>query len=378
MSISRLDPSKCYGCTACVEICAHGAIHTSHDEEGFVRPVVELEKCVECSLCETVCPALTTHQDASTFTQRIYAAYSNQPEVVSRSTSGGVFYHLAEMVISRGGAVYGAVYDNDFHVTHTCATTMDGVKAMHGAKYVQSHLPAGMYHDIRDRLRAGQWVLFSGTPCQTDAVRSYLRKDNEHLLLCDLVCRSVSSPMVYNDYLQFAQRKKTLKSVNMRWKVEGWGNTKFHLSFADGSSQTGKGDAQLWHDIHFSGLVTRPCCHQCPYTSMRRPGDITLGDFWGVSKSHAAFYHPKGVSLLMVNTLRGAAAFEKIAPSLHLLPSSAEACSQPALRKPVSPNPRRASFWKDYPVTPFMRMAKIYFRYGWLRQTVHRLRRALR
>lgn len=377
MSVSRLDTSRCFGCVACVEICGHGAIHTYHDTEGFVRPVVKTQQCVECGLCETVCPALKTRQDSNTFTQYIYAAYSNLSEVVSRSTSGGVFYHLAEMVINHGGAVYGAVYDSDFHVTHICATTMDGVKAMHGAKYVQSSLPAGMYHDIRKRLQAGQWVLFSGTPCQTDAVRSYLRKDDEHLLLCDLVCRSVSSPMVYNDYLQFAQRKKKLKSINMRWKGNGWANTKFHLTYMDDSELTGKGDAQLWHDIHFSSLVTRPSCHQCPYTSMHRPGDVTIGDFWGIRKSHATFYHPQGVSLVMVNTPQGAAAFEEITPSLHLLPSSAEACSQPALRMPVSSNPRRAAFWRDYPATPFKRLAKKYFRYGWYNQAVRRLRRAL-
>ena len=377
MSISRLDSVKCYGCSACMGICRHDAIHMHDDSEGFIRPVVDTKKCNECGLCEKVCPAMKTRQVNEGFSQHIYAAYSKDDDVISKSTSGGVFYHIAEMIIKRGGVVYGAVYDQDFHVTHTCAHDLAGVRAMHGAKYVQSHLSEMIYHDIQTRLQKGQWVLFSGTPCQTDAVRSYLRKDYERLLLCDLVCRSVSSPKIYSDYLTFVQRKKKLKTVNMRWKENGWKNTKFHLEFNDGSQQTAKGAAQLWHDIHFSGIVTRPSCHQCPYTNMFRTGDITLGDFWGIRKSHADFYHHQGVSLVMVNTEKGAVVFDEISSSLNIQPSSAKACSQPALRTPVIAHPNRKSFWIEYPDASFEKLARKYFKYGWLNQRRRQLRTIL-
>ncbi len=377
MSIFRLEPQKCLGCSACVAICGHDAIYMAADDEGFAHPVVVAERCTECGLCEKICPALNATSTSKDDSQHIYAAYSKDSEVVGRSTSGGVFYHLAEAVIQRGGAVYGAVYDKDFHVIHTCATDLSGVRAMHGAKYVQSHVAADIYHDIRMRLQSGQWILFSGTPCQTDAVRSFLRKDYERLILCDLVCRSVSSPMIYNDYLSFAQRKKHLKSINMRWKGNGWADTKFQLAYSDGSEMTGKGMAQLWHDIHFSGLVTRPSCHQCPYTSMQRAGDITLGDFWGIRKSHGSFYNHQGVSLIMTNTAKGTGLFREISHHLNTLPVTAKECSQPALRTPVAAHPKRADFWRDYPQTSFYTLSKKYFRYGWLNQEIYRLRRKI-
>lgn len=43
-------------------------------------------------------------------------------------------------------------------------------------------------------------------------------------------------------------------------------------------------------------------------------GDITVGDFWGIAKSHPEFNSPKGVSSVFMNTEKGQELFEKMKP----------------------------------------------------------------
>ncbi len=374
MSIVKVCHDDCCGCTTCQAVCKHDAISMLPDSEGFSYPIVDEKKCMECGLCETVCPVLKPVSIGEK-PLKIFAAYSQDETVVKRSTSGGIFHHLAEWTIRQGGVVCGVVYDEEFQVKHVLAETMEEVARMHGAKYVQSTIDDGLLVKIRSYLRQSRWVLFSGTPCQVAGVRNMMNSGREHLLLCDVVCRSVSSPMIYGEYLKFAQRNDRLSRINMRAKTYGWDKTAFRLEYKNGKCIEGKGDAQLWHDIHFSGMVSRPSCASCRYSNMVRVGDITLGDFWGIKRSHPAFFHQEGVSLIMVNSDKGHAVLKDIFPDLVALESTSQLCRQPALCSPAPRSPRRQAFWADFEKMTFEKLAVKYFDYGWLNQSRKKMKR---
>lgn len=46
---------ECCGCTACYSICPQNAISMVEDEEGFLYPVIDEEKCVCCNACVKNC-----------------------------------------------------------------------------------------------------------------------------------------------------------------------------------------------------------------------------------------------------------------------------------------------------------------------------------
>lgn len=50
-----INKENCCGCTACYAICPVYAISMKTDEEGFLYPIVDAEKCLRCYKCITVC-----------------------------------------------------------------------------------------------------------------------------------------------------------------------------------------------------------------------------------------------------------------------------------------------------------------------------------
>lgn len=356
------DKKDCCGCTACANICPKSCILMEADNEGFKYPTVNRDLCIDCGLCEKICPVINYRQPKNE--HKIYGLRNKDEDIVKSSTSGGVFLALAGNIIAKGGTVVGAAYDKDFNVVHQAATTLDECRKFQGAKYVESTIPEFMLRDIKRLLVENKDVLFVGTPCQVAGLKAFLRKPFDNLLTCDLVCSSVPSSRIYRDFLSFAQRKKKISAFNMRWKGNGWDKTKPQIVYADGSKATGKGDARLWHTIAFSHLVSRPSCHDCKFSNFNRSGDITIGDFWGVESSHPEFFSKEGVSLAIVSTPKGEKIFDEIKSSFHTIESSEAKSRQPRLTSPVKPNPRRAQFWEEYSADNFQYFAKKYWRYG--------------
>ena len=54
---------ECCGCYGCYNICPTKAIEMVEDEKGFKYPSVNNEKCVDCGLCEKVCPILNNKKE---------------------------------------------------------------------------------------------------------------------------------------------------------------------------------------------------------------------------------------------------------------------------------------------------------------------------
>lgn len=346
-------PEDCCGCTACANICGHGAITMGVDAEGFVYPRIDESLCTDCGLCDRVCPLIArSAMDLKVKTYRsIYAGRLNDETALMRSASGGAFWALASEVIADGGVVFGAVYDNDMCVVHRGADTLEGCRSFQGSKYSQSDTLQS-YHDVRDIVRSGRKVLFTGTPCQVDGLLRFLIKKYDNLLTMDVVCHAVPSPLIFNDYISLVSRrlKGRLTDLNMRDKsTRGWSHTfTYRYDLADGRSLVDQDKTVNWGRLFFSKLIDRPSCHECKYTNLNRASDITVADFWDDGNMRPELRSSRGTSLLMVNSDAGEKMMDKIRYHMALSEITEQQSLQPCLQRPTTSNPRRAQFWNDY------------------------------
>lgn len=220
------DKADCSGCTACASICAHDAITMQPDALGFLYPVVDEAKCVDCGLCERVC-AFNDHYDTTLNLPQpnAYAARHKDMHEVETSRSGAAFIAISDYVLERGGVVYGAGYADHFRVVHKRATCIGERDEFKGSKYVQSDM-RGVFRQVKKDLKEGLTVLFSGTPCQTAGLNSYIgKKLRDRLILVDIVCHGVPGPYLWRDYLAYLEKKQGSQIcwVNFRDKQEyGW------------------------------------------------------------------------------------------------------------------------------------------------------------
>lgn len=243
MAISISDKANCCGCSACYSACPKQCISMVEDEEGFRYPIVDKSKCFDCGLCEKVCPVLNVsnpNKPAYIF------AFSNKSEDIRlKSSSGGAFSLLAELVLSQDGVVFGAAYDNNWEVAHTYIERIEDLDMLRRSKYVQSRI-GDTYKQAKTILKEGRKVLFTGTPCQISGLRHYLRKDYDNLITMDFVCHSAPSPKVWRKFLseQYARKgvagknsvfqslkeMPSIKGINFRDKTHGWKKFSFSLS----------------------------------------------------------------------------------------------------------------------------------------------------
>ena len=191
------------------------------DNEGFLYPKVNEADCIDCGLCEKVCYELHPFEERKP--QKVYAAINKDEEVRLKSSSGGIFYLLAEKTIEEGGVVFGARFDEQWQVVIDYAETMEGVKAFMGSKYVQARM-ATAYTDAKRFLTEGRKVLFSGTPCQIAGLHHFLRKPYDNLLSVDIICHGTPSPKVWGRYLDevVTAGRKAINDAQFRNNRNGW------------------------------------------------------------------------------------------------------------------------------------------------------------
>ena len=365
-------PEDCCGCTACASICPHNAISMKPDTLGFLYPEVDMEKCVDCGLCEKVCAFNNNYDTSLNLSQPdVYAARHKDMQEIETSRSGAAFIALSDWVIEHGGIVYGAGYTDHFRVVHKRAVSKEERNEFKGSKYVQSDL-TGVFRQVKADLKAGLLVMFSGTPCQTAGLNSYIgKKLRENLYLVDIVCHGVPGPFIWRDYLAYLERKHGDKVcwVNFRDKqLYGW--TAHHESF----KFVNGGGKMTFTYTFYKHIMFRHSCGVCPYTNTRRPSDITLADFWGWEKTDPTFNaDDKGVSLVLINTEKGRKLFEAVKDNMNIIPVKLENCLQPNLQHPSIIHPKRMAFERDYARKGFEYVMKKYGDMGWR----YRVRRIL-
>ena len=299
--------SRCTGCGACAAACPCKAIIMENDDEGFKKPVLDESKCVHCHKCHAVCQVYAKKKSVE---YQQYYAVKNTDEIRRISSSGGVFRALAEKTFSEGGVVCAAGMDDGFHVYHMVATNMEEIKPMCGTYYVQSDL-RDTYKKVEEYLKEKRKVLFMGTACQVAGLKQYLGKEEENLLTCDILCHGAPSPMVFERFIEFLRTKGELTDFKFRDKSLGWKG--YHVSAViNGEFIKDKLWLQSFNNLFSHNMINRLSCGSCQYTNYDRPGDITIGDFWGIENSHKDFMDGLGVSLVMTNTENGEKAFKSL------------------------------------------------------------------
>lgn len=257
-------------------------------------------------------------------TKKVFAAKIKDEDALFRSTSGGVFSQLAGCVLNKNGVVFGCAYDENLVAHHICIDTPENIKLLQNSKYVQSDI-RGIYTQVKNALNADRYVLFSGTGCQTAGLKAFLGKSFDKLLTVDIVCHGVPSPKLFKYYLDWLGKKMGGKITyfNFRSKKDhGWQ----HFFQADTStkSKTTYGMFDPYYNAFIKSKTIRESCYNCKFSNTNRPGDITLGDYWGIEFAHPDFYSSKGISLVLVNTDKGAEYWSAISNSLDCIESDFE------------------------------------------------------
>lgn len=365
--INIQNPKDCSGCTACASICIHNAISMKPDTLGFLYPEVDRNKCTDCGLCEKVCAFHENYDRSLNLPQpTAYAARHKNMKEVETSRSGAAFIAISDYIIEQGGVVYGVGYTDHFRVVHKRALTKVERDEFKGSKYVQSDLK-GIFRQVKEDLKGEKTVLFSGTPCQTAGLHSFVgKKLRANLVLVDIVCHGVPSPYVWRDYLAYLEKKHNSEVcyVNFRNKeIFGWKAHKETFKFANLEEQE---DKITFTYAFYKHIMFRHSCGVCKYTNLQRPSDITIADFWGWEKTNPDFNaDDKGVSLVLCNTEKGRQLFETVKNRMHTIPVELTNCLQPNLQHPSEIHSKRMDFERDYTRKGFVFVMKKYGNLGW-------------
>jgi len=299
----------------CADICPQNAICFVTDDEGFWYPKVDESKCVRCGLCVKQCPALIEENNDNDYETKVYAAWSKNENVRMESTSGGVFWELADYFMDMGGIVVGCAYDEDWKsASHILAHNKEELEKIRGSKYFQSDT-GEIYKKVKAYLDKEVRVLFCGAPCQIAAMKSFLGKEYENLYCMDFICISINSPKAFKAYIDELEQQNNARTimVHLKNKKNGWQSLASQVTFDNGKESLKNGDEDWWvKGFLYGDLYTRESCYNCKYKVLpRKNADITVGDFWGIQnqKKDDMF---KGISVVLVNTKKGSRLFDEV------------------------------------------------------------------
>lgn len=301
------DKRNCSGCNACAEICPKACIKMSADDFGCLYPIVDEKLCIECGACVKTCPFINPARPLKPI--ECYAAVNDILQERILSSSGGVFISLAKRVISEGGVVFGAIFDNNWSVMHSVAQTFEELLPMMGSKYVQSSTN-GTFWLAKKYLKAGRKVLFTGTPCQIAGLKHYLKVDYVNLLTVEVICHGVPAPAVWHNYLK--ENFKNPLHISFRDKRKSWKAFGFALLDSSNKEQYDVFSKNPYLKAFLKNWSLRPSCFNCKAKSGSSLADITLGDFWGVEDYNDLPFDNNGSSCIIVRTDKGNKAIEEL------------------------------------------------------------------
>lgn len=305
--------SACTGCSACANICPHGAISIGPDKSGFLMPTVDESKCVECKLCEKACPIVNDTNLKHPEVKEVYAFWDNRTR--TESSSGGAFSAIARWVMEQGGVVFGAAWQEGFNCRHISCDNVEGLSALRGSKYLQSEI-GKTFAEAKKALTEGKYVLFTGTPCQIAGLRSFLRKPYDKLLTVDIVCHGTPSNELFKNYINKLKKEypKYAQADGFEFRnLRCWGYAP-SLKIRNKFSKELTGVPNLYMAAFKRSATARESCYDCQFNGLSRVGDITIADFWGLGALGTPFKHDvsKGVSLVLLNSEKGREVFSEL------------------------------------------------------------------
>ena len=295
----------CTGCGSCLAICKRKAISMIRDNEGFLRPVINASSCIGCHMCEMACPVLT--KIVGVVGSKAYAVVSNDSEVRSRSTSGGVFPLVANLMLKEGGIVYGVAFDGDTRqVVFKSVMNSHDIGPICGSKYVQAY-PHAAYLEISKRLAESRVpILFAGTPCQVAGLKNFLSISGvpqDNLYLVEVICHGVPSRLAFERFME--QFKFRISTVVFRSKIKGWYDYKMEVNDIEGKNRLRSQRVPAYLMGFLKSLYNRRSCQECKFRNGITLADLTIGDCWGIEKKYPDMFDNKGASLVITRTGKG-------------------------------------------------------------------------
>lgn len=304
--LKNKDKSMCNGCEICTKVCPTNAIKMVEDQEGFFYPEIDKDKCINCNKCKNIC----SNYNTSLGNEKVYVAINKNEKELEESSSGGMFYILAKYVIEKNGVVFGVEYDENLKVRHNFYETLEECKRFQGSKYVRSDINDS-YRKVEEFLKDDRYVLFTGTPCQCNALKTYLVKEYEKLILCDIICHANPSQKVFDKYKNEIEnsRDKKIKMIYFRTKDNGWRNQTPIIEYMDNEKE----EEKTFFSAFVKELINRPSCHSCVFASSNRVTDFSIGDFWGIEKVMPEVEDKDtGISLFVVNSKKASEVFDNV------------------------------------------------------------------
>ena len=337
--IRLADKNKCTGCCACLNSCPFGALQMTTDRYGFFRPHIDEKKCTACGQCEKACPILYTPVIGRE-KPGCYAAWAPD-EIRQVSSSGGIFSILAKWIFQQGGIVYGVGEHGagKFDFPFVRMKTEADLQAARGSKYVQAY--AGLvYQQVRNDLKDGKKVLFTGTPCQAAALRKIIGEDASNLYIVDVVCHGVPSQKMFRECLATHISLEKTEHCYFRDKSLGWQATNLLITGQNGTINYIPYEKSYYEKAFHQYIDLQDSCYDCPFCGLKRQGDLTIGDFWGVDAYKKDWNDGKGTSLILANTDKGDFLLKSILPLLTRLESVPLAYAIGNRLHEISPVPR--------------------------------------
>jgi len=310
-AITMIDDNDCTGCYGCFNICNQKAIDMYLNNEGFLIPSVNYDKCIRCGICQKYCPIIKNQLTENLNIPSSFAAWSKNDQIRIKSSSGGVFTELAKIVLKEGGVVFGVAFDDSLTARHISIEREEDISLIRGSKYVQSHVDDAYKKAVTIALQ-GRPVLFSGTPCQIAALNLFIQSNpGIEIYTCEVICFGVPSESVFKSYLDYLSQLKNseVKEFSFRDKTIGWKKYGTKIIFNNGEEYFKIHQRDPFMIGFLRKIYLRPICYDCPFAKIPRVSDITLGDFWGVPKK---LDDPLGVSAVIINTQKGEKLFGKI------------------------------------------------------------------
>ena len=356
-----IDYEHCTGCEACAQRCPKQCITMVQGEFDFLYPEIDKEKCIDCHLCEKVCPI--SKDKPSPVAQQAFAAVHTNQAILQNSTSGGAFTGLASTVLKDNGIIYGVRMD-DFIAHHVRIDNLDDLPSLRGSKYLQSRIGTIFIAAEKD-LKDGKQVLFTGTPCQIDGLKSFLGKEYENLITVDIVCHGVGSQEYFNKFVTALKSKlPNVQEIQFRSKkYTGWSCSSGATVMDDGSEKPFYYHENYYYQFFLQGDIYRKSCYTCKYANLERPGDLTLGDFWGVEKLKLPLDTYNGCSLVIVNSEKGRKLLEQandLTAEAVTIETAIERNEQ--LTHPSHLRERRVQRLQDYETKTGEEISNLYFR----------------
>ena len=343
----------------CAGVCPKNCIEMQTDNEGFVYPHVDASSCVNCHMCENVCPVINVSGDRGEFEQCGYIVQHKDPRVLRESTSGGAFTAIAKYVLDRGGIVFGVELQDDLYATpsaahHIWVDKEADLKKFRNSKYIQSFI-GGTAQQIKSFLEQGKYVCFSGTPCQVEGLKQYLdvkKVDQTKLVLVDVVCRAVPSPLIFRKYLEHQEKKNSehITSVRFRDKHYGYKYSTMNVISDRNHGNYHRGvESDPWLRAFFSNICDRPSCHDCKFRKLHRVSDFTIWDCFHVGRFSKELDNDKGATRLLVHSLKGQQVLDVVSSDMSVISVPVQTIIDGAkeLSESVAPNERREVFFSD-------------------------------